>query len=111
MARPRRIRSVSEIRSSSSVTTTNTGIHKIYMRIGSMEMERERRIQERSACLVRAQQCEERCRQLDAEIERMLGEARRRGGSSLPSDTPAVPPAPEPKPAARPAGVSARYDY
>ena len=106
MARRTRIRSVSDIKSSSAVSTPNTSVHKIYMRIGAMEMERERRLKERDICLERATQCQARAEQLSAEIERLLSQTGRAGSSSAP-----MVPAPELKPGAVRPQQDPRYSY
>ncbi|MGP1271738.1 MAG: hypothetical protein ACTS22_00225 [Phycisphaerales bacterium] len=99
MAQRQRARSASDLRSSSALATPNTGIHKLYMRIGSLEMERARRMQERDACLARVRQCEARCEQLAAEIRELLERI-----GVIGATTAVYEPKPEP-------GTTARYSY
>ena len=106
MAHRTRIRSVSDIKSSAAVSTPNTSVHKIYMRIGAMEMERERRLKERDICLERASQCQVRADQLASEIERLLSQTGRGGSGSAP-----IVPAPELKPGAEKTQQNPRYSY
>jgi len=57
------------------VTKSGTGQkfpHQTYMRLCCLEMERFRREQEKAAAMVRANKCESRCAQIEAEVRELL---------------------------------------
>lgn len=47
-------------------------VHKAYLKIGSIEMEKDRRMSERKALLARLEEIDARCRELDDEKRRLL---------------------------------------
>jgi len=51
---------------------TGIRVHKAYLRVGSLEMEKERRLTERRALMTRVAQIDARCRELDAEKNLLL---------------------------------------
>ena len=79
---PKRPRTASSI--SSSVNRRGGGgvraamPHQLYMRLTCLEMERHRRGIEREAAMTRVRACDERTRELEAEMAEIKGELRRR---------------------------------
>lgn len=61
--------------------------HQLYMRMTCLEMERHRRSVERDAAMLRVQACDVRGREIDAELELLQAEIRRRRiASGMPVD-------------------------
>ena len=76
-------------------------VHKAYLKIGSIEMEKDRRMSEKRALLARLAELDARCRELDAEKLRLLvlsGQGKPVAATAG-QDTP-LPSAPHPKPRA-----------
>lgn len=69
----RKIRSLKDIRTNIDSSSQFVEPYKGYLRLGSLEMERSRKLQERDNLRERLRVIEERCRQLDAEKEVILG--------------------------------------
>jgi hypothetical protein len=84
------IRRTSSDLKSSATSRGGTLPHKTHMRLVCLEMERYRRVQERQTLLARAARCEERCAEIDAEVQQLM--------ATLQNARPKVPVIAEPKP-------------
>lgn len=73
-----KIRGASDIRTASSRIPANSSPHKLFLRIASLEMKRQRYDRERASAEARITECRRRCQQINDEVEQMLDEIQRR---------------------------------
>ena len=80
-----RNRGYSDIPTAGSRVPINATPQKVFLRVASLEMKRQRYDQERAAAEDRIRQCEERCKQIQSEVNQLIeGVKRRFPGVSIP---------------------------
>jgi len=78
MSEPRRIKSASDLKSSTGRIDARATAHKMYLRIASLESKRQRYEREQEFAAMRIKECSERCARITEEVQSLLAEIRNR---------------------------------
>ncbi len=97
MAPPKRtLRGVQSIRTLGGMSEDKFRPHKVFLKIACLEMERERRNQERRSALGRVEVIEDRFREIDTEKRDLLAGLAGPRPAREPAEVPSDPPPPAP---------------